>query len=1072
MGAVYAARGPAGEAVAVKITRTRAELSQFELQLEIQALSDLQHPSVVGIVDQGTHEGLPWYAMPHLRGPTLRDVIAAHPQGLPVDRALSLGRALCSPLAYVHGKGLVHRDLKPENIFIEAGDRAVLVDFGLAGRFGSHGRERLERGGRQMGSHAYMAPEQVRALFVDARADLYALGCVLFELLTGRTPFGRSQDVLRRHLSEPAPMPSQYAEGIPTPVDALVQALLEKNPRHRIGYAQDVARRLCNEESSPAEPLEAPYLYRPELSGREGLLNRWLNLVDDALGDQGAAVLLSGESGVGKTRLSSEFGDQAVRAGLTVWLGECSEATASRGAPLLGAFASCLAFVGAEARRGAASARRLLGPGAAMAVALVPDWSDLEVHVGRPPPGTPAEQVLQAGLSSLADAILAIVETEPACLIIDDLQWADAPSIKLLERLVEGGLTDRGLLILGSYRMEEGHEVLRDLLEVAQLWELERLTPKETSEMIAGMLALTRAPTALAQFVAERTSGNPFFVAEYLRTAMQQRLLVRSPDGTWGVTADVAHDTNLPFPETLAALVDARLERLPPLGRRLAQLASILGRSAPAELLLELAELDAQEGLRTLELLRVQQIVEPLEDGDVRFVHDQIRAAAYRQPSAEQTRAWHARAGTAIDRRHPAAEAHAASIAGHFARGGAPAQAVRPYLTASAYAQKRYLPQDAINFAESAVMQCQLRTEEGSPPTFEVREQLADLLLPAGRLEEATMQFEAAGREVMGAAPETRARLHRKEGTVCQAAHAYEAALSRYGLAERALTLASPSPAREQEWLQLQMDRVATLYWTGRDRERAAVLRTIGPELTQRLPSAEQARFYQGLVQHGVRHDRYRCSEETVSHAHKVLELSEGTGNDAAALEARFGLGVALLWKGVPDEARGQLEPCLREAGRRGNRPLALRCEAYLATSARLLGWVDVAREHAERAQAEAIELDLADYRGTALAHRAWAAWRAGEATGAVTLAQEALTAWTELPMTYPFTWTARLVLLAVADGPEVLRQHAEALVSEDQQSLPQPLAEALERLRAAPSPSSLGARDTVIEVATEMHHL
>ena len=1067
-GIVYAARGPSHIEVALKLTRARTELSAFELMLEAQALSDLDHPGVVRVMDHGEYEGRPWYAMPLLRGPTLRDLLLEHPEGLPVTRAQAILRALCGPLAYVHGRGLVHRDLKPENIFVLCDDEVMLVDFGLAGRFGSHGRERLERGGRQVGSQAYMAPEQVKGRFVDARADLYALGCVLYELLLGRPPFGDGPDTLRGHLRE-APSPvSRSRPEVPPELDRLVSGLLQKDPRARIGYARDVCAGLdaLGASAPPDSFFEAdePYLYRPELSGRAARLEVWQELVEDALDGERRLVLVTGESGVGKTRLCSEMGERAARAGLVIWLGEATDPSSGPPGLPLSLFESCFTTLGEVLRSHPDKPGQLLGSHAACALAIVPQWSDLGDRVGRPPPGMPAKAVQQAGLTALVALVRRYVEREPACLLLDDLQWADPLSVELLVRLAGDDAPEAGLLMLGAYRMEEGHEHLASLREVAAPWELERLGPEALAEMIGGMLSVASAPAALVEFIEARTAGNPFFVAEYLRGAMQSGLLHRDANG-WSFSEAARQDVRIPLPKTLAELVAGRLARLPERGLRLVEVMSVFGRTAPVQMLFELDGIEEQEGLRILEQLRVQQVVQPRTDGTVAFVHDQLRAAAY--PESTRARALHEGAAEAFERRYSNAPEQAATIAEHFARAERPARAARPYLAASRYAEGRYAPDDALRWAEAALTQAMSAGRDlPGPVVDEIRERLFDLRLQDGQTE-AAVEVLAAG-PTASEAP-TNARWLRKQGNASRTAHDFDGALGRYDAAEAHLEGASGHEV-EQEWLQLQMERVAALYWTGRDAARAEIIEAIRPALTKRLPPAAQLRFYQGLVQHGVRRDRYRPGPETLGHAAQVLEIAERAGAEAQILEARFGLGAATLWAGQPAQARLLLEPTERLADRRGDRALALRCAAYLSTAARQTGDLELTQAAAGRVLEAARALDMKDYEGLAEAHRAWLAGRQSCGAQAHELAMSALSLWQSLPMAYPFSWCARLVLVAHAESLQAAQGQASAIIELSQQRLPPALEEALQTLADGPASFEEGRRDVVMSAKSSGH--
>ena len=208
--------------------------------------------------------------------------------------------------------GLVHRDLKPANIFVRDDGHPVLVDLGIAARFGgARGREELFADTKVMGSAFYMAPEQFGGEAFDARADLYSLGCILYETVTGRPPFFEPgitpRGILFRILdSEPAP-PSRLATWLDPALERLILRLLDRRPRDRVGYAEDVAAALapfCGPAGDLALPGVQAYVYRPDFTGRTELLGDLGAVLREAVRGRGAAVFVRGESGVGKTRLS------------------------------------------------------------------------------------------------------------------------------------------------------------------------------------------------------------------------------------------------------------------------------------------------------------------------------------------------------------------------------------------------------------------------------------------------------------------------------------------------------------------------------------------------------------------------------------------------------------------------------------------------------------------------------------------------------------------------------------------------------------------------------------------------
>jgi serine/threonine-protein kinase len=208
---------------------------------EVEVVNLLQHPGIVQIFDIGTlDDGRPFYAMELLRGPTL-DAVLAPGQRLSPEDALEIFEPLCSALGAAHAAGVVHRDVKPSNVAVDRGPplRVKLLDFGIAKlttpEMGASG---LTSAGRLIGTPTIMAPEQILGADVDARADVYALGVLLYRMLVGRLPFEAldSSELARQHLEMPAPRPSLRAP-VSSALDAVVLRALEKLRDHRFDSA-------------------------------------------------------------------------------------------------------------------------------------------------------------------------------------------------------------------------------------------------------------------------------------------------------------------------------------------------------------------------------------------------------------------------------------------------------------------------------------------------------------------------------------------------------------------------------------------------------------------------------------------------------------------------------------------------------------------------------------------------------------------------------------------------------------------------------------------------------------------
>jgi len=243
MATVYLARDLRhGRTVAIKLLQPEitTSLTAERFLREIQITAKLQHPNILGLFDSGAEEGLCYYVMPHIEGDNLRDRLLWEKR-FPVPTAVEVASEICSALAYAHSRGVVHRDIKPENILFSAG-HAIVADFGIA-RAVSEGQRSITAVGIPLGTPPYMSPEQAQGLdHIDHRSDLYALGCVLFEMVAGRPPFvGVSiGKVIQQHLQTPAPSVREFQPEAPLSLDPILQKALVKDPAGRYQTAEEM----------------------------------------------------------------------------------------------------------------------------------------------------------------------------------------------------------------------------------------------------------------------------------------------------------------------------------------------------------------------------------------------------------------------------------------------------------------------------------------------------------------------------------------------------------------------------------------------------------------------------------------------------------------------------------------------------------------------------------------------------------------------------------------------------------------------------------------------------------------
>jgi serine/threonine-protein kinase len=268
MGEVYRARDTRlGRDLALKFLR--ADLAESRLQLhrferEARAASALNHPSIITIYEVGEHDGHPYIAMEYVDGRRLRDVLAEGP--LPVDRGLEVAVALADALAVAHEKGIIHRDLKPENVMTTPAGRVKILDFGLAKPVDTGpvvvNSSAATLPGVVIGTAGYMAPEQAKGLPADARSDQFALGTMLYEIFSGRSPFRRatSMETISAILRDTQPPLNEGNPNIPEELAAVVDRCLAKDPLERYGSTADLAhdlRQIHKRFTTATQPVAA-----------------------------------------------------------------------------------------------------------------------------------------------------------------------------------------------------------------------------------------------------------------------------------------------------------------------------------------------------------------------------------------------------------------------------------------------------------------------------------------------------------------------------------------------------------------------------------------------------------------------------------------------------------------------------------------------------------------------------------------------------------------------------------------------------------------------------------------------
>ncbi|MEZ0335744.1 MAG: protein kinase [Gemmatimonadales bacterium] len=270
MAVVYQARDQRHDrVVALKVLQPKLSQSLGAKRFlgEIRLAARLQHPHLLPLYDSGEADGLLYYVSPYVAGGSLRAVLDREKR-LPLAQALRLAREVADALDYAHRQQVVHRDIKPANILLEDG-HAVVSDFGVARAVSAASDNTLTVAGTLIGTPAYMSPEQANDAPLDGRSDIYALGCVLFEMIAGRPPFTAKSSIalLAQRVSDPAPSLASAGAEVPSTVERLVARALGRRPEERFQSGADLAlalgeaeRQVAPDRSGPVEPPSPPQI--------------------------------------------------------------------------------------------------------------------------------------------------------------------------------------------------------------------------------------------------------------------------------------------------------------------------------------------------------------------------------------------------------------------------------------------------------------------------------------------------------------------------------------------------------------------------------------------------------------------------------------------------------------------------------------------------------------------------------------------------------------------------------------------------------------------------------------------
>ena len=1020
MGTVYRAHDVLlGRQVAVKVLNTAGlgATGKARLIAEARAVARLNHPNIVTVHDAGVADGAPFIVMEVVPGMTLRE--CAPPS---LESTLELIRQVCVALEHAHAADVIHRDLKLENVIVSPTGTAKLMDFGLARTTDG---PRLTENGALVGTFLYMAPELLGGDDASISSDLYALGVMFYELACGQPPFKGADPLvlMSQHLQATPMPPSTHNPAIPPEIETLILRLLAKRPADRPASAAIVRAWL---EPSTQPDIAVPSvgaaldrIVRGRLVGREHELAEAIQLWRRAQTGDAGLLLISGEPGVGKSRLVRELTIQVQMARGTPLLGECFAEGNAPYAP----FAQMILTAG----DGLADLPPLvLADLLSLAPALRVRYPDV-----LPNPSLAPQAEQQRLYESAYTFCARLAAVTPLLLLFEDVHWADGGTLSLLRSLTRRFQQTRTpILVALTFREAElaDQKGLANLLtswsreRAAQALKLHRLDAAGTHAMLEAVFAES-VTASLSDSIYRETEGNPFFIEEICKALIESGRLKRE-NGRWQ-----RHSKSpMELPRSIRLAIESRLAGLPPASQEVLHLAAVLGRRFEFEVLqaayTESASSSGAEEdvlIAALEEAERAQLLNEVGRGGVfEFAHALIPTTLTEGLGGMRRRRLHRRATAALEKLHPA---DYKTLAHHCLHAGEDERALGFLLKAAEYARRAFANAAAVaDYQQALGLLTELAREPARAEHW--RATMLQLYGDLGDVLELTGQHEAAGSAYASALtliPPGNAVLQscllRKTGKALETQRLYDEAATAYHDAEAALGEEPPeaTPAWRHEWVMIQLDRIYLDYWRGRVNEMTQLVEKVRPAIERVGTPLQRSKFFCSLVTIAYRRDRYVIDEETLALGAEAVAAARQTDSLEQLGWAQFLSGFSHLWHEDLDEADEQLRAALQTSERSGDVTTQTRCLTYLTVVYRKRGEIEQVLRFAARSHETAAVGQMIEYIGMAQANLAWAARRQGKFAEATELGVAAWETMQKTMQAQVLAWVAVWPLLGLA---------------------------------------------------------
>jgi len=773
MATVYQARDlVTGRPVALKMLLdhlSSEEITRRRFLREARAGMALSHSAIVKVYEVGEENKQPFIAMELVEGKRLDEIMLDETFG--PERAINLGIKIADALMAAHKKGIIHRDIKPNNIMV-SNDAPKIMDFGLA-RIAE--ASTLTEKDEIVGTLYYMSPEQAMGAPIDARSDIFSLGVVLYQLLTNVLPFeGNHPGAIIHSILHSDPLRiEELRKGIAVEVEQVVFKALQKQPKNRYQSAgelkSDLERLREILKGSALELIASEEAFGEEARGIYSSLvgrRREMQVLESHLAQmlrgEGSTVLVSGEAGIGKSRLVWELGRKAKKEKSRYLIGRClygEEGFPYH--PILEVIHSYLRLKVVRDPRGIRDLIEKKAPHLIQRLEIIQSFLLMK--------GDKDTQLISK--EQLWDTAMELVrmmsQDRPTVIHFEDLQWTDLPTLHLLSHLSRN-LRGERVLLVGTYRPEElidelkPHPLILVLkkMKKEELYReicLDRLDRQQTQDVIRSVFTESDLPQSFGELIYKETEGNPLFILETLKM-LQDEQVIYLEDGRWNLTRSVGR---ISIPDRVNDVIADRLRSLNPEERSLVDAASVQGDSFQSDPLcycLGLPRMVVLRGLQTLE--RRHHLIHSSEN-EYHFGHGKIRTVIYDSLIPELRREYHRHLGEYLISNFGEAAEYAGKIVRHLLEAHQE-ERVLPYLVkAGEHAKRLFANEEAIQYFDKGTELVSKQLKER--PSTSLQRKRLDLLKARAEVRNLIGHYEDAAADYRKTMALSKALRDRKE---------------------------------------------------------------------------------------------------------------------------------------------------------------------------------------------------------------------------------------------------------------------------------------------------------------------